>query len=112
MADEPKQQSMTAEMIRRESARHQDSVITAFKQVQMADVDITTATTAAIHALGFAFSFIISSVSEVAAQLAEANSRDREAEVRAKSAEAFVAELAKAQSLVVPATVHVPRPKR
>jgi hypothetical protein len=70
-----------------------------------------------LHAFGLAFVWGQSYLPEIAAQLAEANSRDREAEIRAKNAEEFVAgiqEMAKLQAsgLVVPGAVQVtPRRK-
>lgn len=111
MAEQARQteQPNRAQQIRERSAEQEQEVMAALREAEIADTDhLLKFMDALVRTLFYA----AGSLSIIAAELAEANSRDREAEVRAKSAEAFVAELAKAQSLVVPATVHVPRPKR
>lgn len=132
MVEEARQteQANRAEQIRKRSAEQEQEVVAAFSLVNQSiaghlpkctlsppEATWLAAVSSIQHALGLAIVWAGSSLANIAAELAEANSRDREAEVRARSAEAFVAaiqaEITKAQgsSLVVPA-VQVPRPKR
>jgi hypothetical protein len=116
MTDKPKEtpeQPSRAERIREEATRKFEAVEKAFKRVAMAAPQEQTAE--AVLAVGVVLAWALSFLPEIAAELAEANSRDREAEIRAKNAEAFVngiqAEIARAQGgLVVPAGVQVPGP--
>lgn len=115
MADE-KQPSSRAEQIRRNSAAKQDQISKAFDKALNSDASDLLKNF--LHAFGLAIVWGVSALPEIAAELAEANSRDREAEIRAKNAEEFVAgiqEMARQQAasgLVIPGAVQVtPRKK-
>jgi hypothetical protein len=89
MADEQTNQPSRAEQIRSRSAQQQKDVIAAFERVPKAPAGEQI--TVAIQAVGVAMVWAFGYLPEIAAELAEANSRDREAEIRAKNAEVFVA---------------------
>jgi hypothetical protein len=89
VTEERSQQPSRAEEIRKRSAEQQKDVIAAFARVAAAPPEKQLS--AAMQAVGTAFVWALSYVPEIAAQLAEANERDREAEIRAKNAEMFVA---------------------
>jgi len=103
MADKQNNQPSWADQIRKKSAEQEKKMVAAFEKAATAPKEdqsiqlILAVATASI----WAFSWL----PEIAAQLAEANQRDREAEIRANSAEAFVAgiqeQLAK-QHIVIP----------
>jgi hypothetical protein len=88
MADEKPNQPSRAEQMRRRAAQQQKDVIAAFERVSKTSAGEQMA--AAIQAVGTALVWALSYIPEIAAELAEANSRDREAEIRSKNAEAFV----------------------
>lgn len=106
-------QPSRAEQIRAASAAKQKDVIQAF------DLALKSNPTQQIgnflHAFGLAIVWGISALPEIAAELAEANSRDREAEIRAKNAEGFVAgiqaELAR-QGVIIPGGMTNVKPPR
>jgi hypothetical protein len=113
MADEKTNQPTRAEQIRTNSAAKQKEVIEAFDLALRSPKDHQVGNF--LHAFGLAIVWGISALPEIAAQLAEANERDREAEIRANAAESFVAgvqaELAK-QHIVIPGGAVQMKPPR
>jgi hypothetical protein len=109
MADELK-----SERIRREAGEKHKEIVKAFEAVSK-EPGTDRQICAAIQAVGVVLTWSLAYLPEIASQLAEANERDREAEIRAKNAEAFVAgiqaELAR-QQIVIPGGVLQVKPPR
>ena len=105
------QQPSRAEQIRTNSAAKQKEIVVAFDKALKSDQSQQLANF--LHAVGLAIVWGISFLPEIAAELAEANSRDREAEIRAKNAEGFVEalqqEISRQQQsgLLIPGAVQV-----
>lgn len=101
--DEQTNQPSRAEQIRKDSAAKQKEITEAFDKALKSNPAQQIQNF--LHAFGLAIVWGVSALPEIAAELAEANSRDREAEIRANNAEGFVAmmqaELAR-QHIVVP----------
>jgi hypothetical protein len=113
MADEKPNQPSRAEQIRKDSAAKQKETIEAFGLALTSPKDQQVGKF--LHAFGLAIVWGISALPEIAAQLAEANERDREAEIRAKNAEGFVAgiqaELARQQIVIPGGAVQIKPPR-
>jgi hypothetical protein len=113
MADEQSNQPSRAEQIRAQAAAKQKATTEAFELALKSPKDQQVGKF--LHAFGLAIVWGISALPEIAAELAEANERDREAEIRAKAAEGFVAgiqaELAR-QGVIIPGGVAQVKPPR
>ena len=115
MPHEQPTQPNRAEKIRKDSATKQTEITEAFDKALKSPAPLQIQNF--LHAFGLAIVWGVSALPEIAAELAEANARDREAEIRAKNAEGFVAgiqaELAR-QGVIIPggmANVNPPRGK-
>ena len=103
MADERNAQPSRSQQIRNDSAVKEQKIEEAFAKALKSDAPDLLKNF--LHAFGLAIVWGVSSLPEIAAQLAEANERDREAEIQAKAAQDFVAgiqqELAR-QGVIIP----------
>jgi len=113
MQDAQTNQPNRAEQIRKDSAEKQKQIEEAFDKALRSQPSDQIKTF--LHAFGLAIVWGVSALPEIAAELAEANARDREAEIRAKNAEGFVAaiqqEIAR-QGIVIPGGMANVKPPR